>query len=82
MDERPADDRGRLAGTEILIDESRFGIDRLDQSLEVAVTKSKSLEAVRIIRMTRHVVGTDRSGKRERSYVRCTKAQDLKLIES
>src|SRR6266550_3613325 len=42
---------------------SRFRIDRLDQSLDVAVAKRKSLEAVRIIRMTRHVVGTDRAGE-------------------
>src|SRR5437773_10253546 len=37
---------------------SGVGIDRLDQSLDVAVTKSKSLEAAEIIRMTRHVIGT------------------------
>ena len=42
---------------------SRFRIDRLDQSLDVTVTKRKSLEAVGIIRMTRHVVGTNRSGE-------------------
>src|SRR5439155_4478517 len=43
--------------------ESRFCVYCLDQSLDVAVTKSKSLEAVGIIRMTRHVVGTDCPGE-------------------
>src|SRR5438094_5867599 len=42
---------------------SYFGIRRLDQSLDVAVAESKSLETVGIIRMTRHVIGTDRSGE-------------------
>ena len=42
---------------------SHFGIHRLDRGLDVAVTKSKSLEAARIIRVTRHVIGTDRSGE-------------------
>ena len=42
---------------------SQFRVDCLDQNLDLTVTKSKTLEAVRIIRMMRHVIRTDRSGE-------------------